>query len=149
MKAGTDLHAYSNRRYFPGTPLQILLSDPQFGFKPVAEYTELLRSWVSALGEAGVDLVQYGQREKDLWQPYCVNCIERPRILGFVYGASISNWHVFVEHPGDRYAGIFWGLVENPEKSVPGAWIEEPVYLCEDGYFRWKQGRRKGRRSRV
>lgn len=121
-----------------------------------------LRIWLELLESIGIDLTSYGQEEERLFrqlrrkskcdQPWhkwhtCVACghydeygnwhsSTRPcsTLIAFTYGATISDWKLWVVHRGDEYAGQFWRIVEQDnlkieglghhEQYMPGGWIE-------------------------
>lgn len=59
----------------------------------------------------------------------------RPTLFSFSYGAAVSDWKLWEVHPGDQYAGQFWGMIEQigfpPEgdgfcgQDMPGGWLED------------------------
>lgn len=115
-----------------------------------------LTVWLGLLKYIGVDLAAYGEEEYRLFQqlrrtyecerPWdwwhgrevCA-CFDPdkdwgdpyPTMFAFSYGADLSEWKLWVLHPGDHYAGQFWQMVEEDglatqslDYSVPGGWIE-------------------------
>jgi hypothetical protein len=56
-------------------------------------------------------------------------------LFTFTYGAEPDDWELWLCHPGDRYAGPFWRMVEEPskvkvvehhvERRMPGGWLED------------------------
>jgi hypothetical protein len=55
-------------------------------------------------------------------------------LFTFDYGPDPDDWKLWLCHPGDRYAGPFWSMVEGPshvevehhvETHVPGSWLED------------------------
>lgn len=81
--------------------------------------------------DAGVDLLDFGSSQRcmpDLsicnmgWitvfgAPACMM-----RIIGFTYGSSSSDWHIWVSNPLDEWAGEFWEMIEHPERAIPVSW---------------------------
>lgn len=93
--------------------------------------------WLEDLVASGVDLVEYGRKEKeilDLSSPSeCVlfSCDWGLRsgddvghIVNFDFGAAPSDWHIWWSNPTDFMAGEFWAMIESPEELMPGSWIE-------------------------
>jgi hypothetical protein len=118
-----------------------------------------LNVWLAFLKRIGVDLVSYGEEESrlfqevrrsyicerpwDCWHGHDVcPCFEPgsqrndyyPTLFALSYGAELSDWKLWVHHPGDIYAGLFWQMVERDgvstekeeylERHVPGGWTE-------------------------
>jgi hypothetical protein len=118
-----------------------------------------LKVWLTFLKRIGIDLASYGEEESRLFQqvrrsyvcerPWdCWHgdavcpCFEPgsqrndyyPTLFAFSYGAELSDWRLWVHHPGDNYAGLFWQMVERDgvstekedylERYVPGGWTE-------------------------
>ena len=92
-----------------------------------------MRIWLEDLQSCGVDLLEYGKKEKELHghytevlgdcRSYSNGCTLR--LVGFTYGASPEDWKVWFSEPTDEYAGDFWWLVEQPdEKPMPGMWVD-------------------------
>ena len=144
---GGNLHAPCGKIHtHRGTPMQILLhrSHRYYGiwYHGADAHSQILRTWVKVVATAGVDLLTYGQTEQSLWRSALVENSNAPRIYGFHSGMKTNDWEVFVEQAGDRYAGIFWNLIERPEQTIPGSWIDEPEELWEDQHFRYLRERR-------
>lgn len=95
------------------------------------KYGQALVHWVDCLSRAGLDLVEYGNVEKEHMQraPHCQSLLEHWGVINFTSGPNIEDWRLWFRHPGDIFAGIFWELVENPYCRIPGAWLfEEPEH---------------------
>lgn len=92
-----------------------------------------LRDWINMLYEAGVSLVRYGKKEAKLfsqqWRTsqgvFWRLCNQHVKVYQIKYGANPSDWHLWVAHAGDCYAGEFWDMLEHPERTLPGAWIDD------------------------
>ena len=115
------------------------------------EVVQSLRQFVTALCTAGVDLAAYGAYESELGGVFHAKAerFQHGRVLyGFTYGSRPSDWSVLVEHPGDQFAGMFWSTIEHPERSMPGAWYEEPTPCWEDFYFNDLKRQRRDRHWR-
>ena len=100
--------------------------------------------WLEDLHAAGVDLLEYGRKEKEMLDDGLFNqdfeyfVLERGRpgkvlyrydrlvwhLISFTYGHSPSDWHLWFSEPTDEFVGDFWSMIESPLLSVPGAWIE-------------------------
>ena len=96
-----------------------------------------LKVWLEDLEDCGVDLLKYGRKEKALHdeipmlQDFMVDFLEdgefheiKWRLIGFSFGASPSDWHIWISEPTDCFAGDFWSMIEPPEMSIPGMWME-------------------------
>ena len=113
-----------------------------------------LHAWLTLLKSTGVDLQIYGQEEWNRFQAVRRDC-ERPwdwwhgvgahqcednpnqylpkykydpTLTAFTYGREVSDWKLWLLHPGDEYAGQFWRLIEQNGiycRHVPGGWVED------------------------
>ncbi|CAI7653058.1 unnamed protein product [Penicillium viridicatum] len=94
-----------------------------------------LKVWLRTLQEAGVDLELYGRIEERIWKTewipreshqlpdyHRLKGATKARLIGFSYGPSIEDWHLWVSEPSDSLAGEFWDLIERPVEVMPGAW---------------------------
>jgi hypothetical protein len=142
---GYDLHAGANSI----SPLLRLL---HHGGTSTERMRARLYAWLALLKSSGVDLHTYGQEEWNLFQAVRRDC-ERPwdrrhgvdahqcedfpddqyetihasTVTAFTYGEEVSDWKIWVLHPGDQYAGQFWRLIERNgifDRRVPGGWVE-------------------------
>ena len=125
IRQGAELHALdTNSR----TPFMMLLTAGIINSRE--GYNGALRCWIKVLGNAMVDLQQYGRIERLYMRKRYVQDDARHEglhgLLGFRYGRNVSDWGLYWRHPGDSFAGIFWLLIENPPCQIPGAWIEDP-----------------------
>ncbi|CAI7632127.1 unnamed protein product [Penicillium discolor] len=100
-----------------------------------------LKVWLKTLQEGGVDLERYGRNEERIWKTEWIpreshqlsdydrhSRTTKARLIGFSYGPSIEDWHVWVSEPSDSLVGEFWDLIERPVEVMPGAW---PINDCE------------------
>lgn len=114
-------------------------------------HDELLKNWVSDLTAGGMDLVAYGESEKEHYYRRGVLTLpQKPRevllgpkerifyapqrsLNGFTFGPNAEDWNLIWEwHPDpERLAGEFWTLIEDPPLAIPGSWVDEP----ESFYF--------------
>jgi len=142
---GADIHAVSIARRWPtnGVPQTPFISlfegldwlswngsTPQI-FQLVATI------WLEDLVASGVDLVEYGRKERETWDLSSISkdvpfffdwgLDSNPEIwhiVNFDFGAAPSDWHIWWSEPTDVLAGEFWAMIENPEEMMPGSWIE-------------------------
>jgi hypothetical protein len=84
-----------------------------------ADIWKAVKTWLQDLKDAGVDLEEYGEEEMSLSKSYS----DRPLpIYDFYkgrtpmrfasYGPAVEDWSFYALEPSDRFAGIFWKLVE-------------------------------------
>lgn len=95
-----------------------------------------LEIWLEDLNSSGIDLLEYGRREKLMYDQLAVSGrfwhFESGigyRLSRFVFGASPSDWSIEVEETfdGPGFFGDFWSSVEErepEEKAIPGMWVE-------------------------
>lgn len=102
-----------------------------------SSYNVALRMWLGDLQAAGVDLNQFGQKEKSLFDSETLNrCILIHqgrysgfiRLINFTYGPSPDDWHLWVSELSDDWFEDFWGLVEEQEDVMPGSWPGDNPY---------------------
>ena len=99
----------------------------------VAVSESVLQFWSAVMLGAGVDLIQYGEAESEgfkamLSQAECsddsgILRFHRCGVTGLAFGPTTQHWHFWIRHPGDVFAGMFWKLIESPERTMPGGWI--------------------------
>lgn len=116
-----------------------------------------LYAWLALLKSNGVDLHTYGQEEWNRFQALRRDCElpwdrwhgvdphrckdqsyrsrgyfhhqldNKSPLSAFSYGSDVSDWKLWILHPGDQYAGQFWTLIEQNgifDRHVPGGWVE-------------------------
>jgi len=98
-----------------------------------------MNSWISILSDCGVDLIEYGLREKSTWNSVAISTNYWPmspgdpfsdyyfgqrRLIGFDYGQSPKNWILWENEPTDEFAGEFWLMLDRKEEIMPGTWID-------------------------
>jgi hypothetical protein len=92
-----------------------------------------LKWWIQTLYEANIDLMDYGVKEKAVWDKIdvareCIYNISRSqfwrRFIGFSYGPSPKDWVFWGNEPWTEFAGEFWLMLERKEEVIPGTWIE-------------------------
>lgn len=95
-----------------------------------------LQQWVRVVQQAGVDLEEYGALERTmskkqpwyqaLWFWTSMAESDSPGYSDLAYDQHPENWHFWWEHFGDSFAGDFWDMIDHPERTMPGAWNDEP-----------------------
>ena len=133
VRKSADLNALNSKRY---TPFIYLLS----GVIAICHeddnhpWSFVLEIWLSDLRSSGVDLYEYGYREKELHENGTADRYFRGRMMrrrggnvealwrlvSFTYGSSPSDWHVHIERLGED----FWED-SDPAATMPGGWVEE------------------------
>jgi hypothetical protein len=95
------------------SPLGELMNRNELKF---AEIWKAVETWLQDLKDAGVDLEEYGEEEMSLSKSYSVEPSWTDRVgtlMRFVsYGPTVEDWIFYAPEPTDRFAGIFWKLVE-------------------------------------
>ncbi|MCJ1475934.1 hypothetical protein MMC13_004598 [Lambiella insularis] len=93
----------------------------------------LLKTWLEDLEASGVDLLEYGKKERAMHDhlPISQNCRDingeaysKLYLVEFTYGASPDDWHLSFLDPADFYAGQFCEMVDRPEVIMPGSWVD-------------------------
>ena len=146
VKAGANLHARDAR--YRRTPLIHALCHGSGD-------TNFLHAWLQELLGAGVDLYEYGKEEKRFlldmpsWSWDILRRHESPFAISFLsYGSQLCDWRFWPKHPGDELVGIFWDMIEHPERSLPGAWEEgSPDLDLATEVWNRKEARKHGRRQ--
>ena len=103
---------------------------------------DALQLWAGSLAEAGINLQKSGEKEVCKKLPPHRSRRMSNGFIPLTYGSAPENWHVWWEHTGDVYAGMFWELIEHGHRQIPGAWVEEEYIPWND---RWRQGQLRGR----
>jgi hypothetical protein len=99
--------------------------------------------WLTLLAKAGIDLSEYGRKEKLAyhcrypsisstrrsnetlwWTP------QKALSFTFSYGSRPQDWKFWLIPAMDNSFREFWDMVDHPERAMPGYWNNEP----EDGY---------------
>ncbi|KAJ9150296.1 hypothetical protein NKR23_g3788 [Pleurostoma richardsiae] len=124
-----------------GTPLASLLHAICLYFTASELLCEHLELWLGILKEGGVDLVEYGTKEKEILQHQrsddngCPAALVRLRIgdsssirwsyvRDFSFGPNPEDWSLCWDEYYEIIAGEFWDMVEGPITLMPGSWKE-------------------------
>lgn len=106
-----------------------------------------LRVLLAVLDDRGIDLVEYGRREFEIWRSElgavhmeAVSCVkflswdwyvyvwwQRPELMEAIhYGPTPEDWFISWDRYQD-YPEAFWNMVENPPRVevMPGTWVDE------------------------
>jgi hypothetical protein len=121
--------------------------DIQFDL-PVSAITDVLLPmimWLELLYDTGIDLIDYGRKEKELrlegrtvshcWfsiaprkfyeqSHVCSADVEKKYSISFEFGPKPSDWHFWITEEIDSSFEEFWDMVDHPERAMPGAWDE-------------------------
>lgn len=98
----------------------------------------VVQLWLEQLEAVGVDLSEYGKAEEFIWKNQTIlrefwvwdgisntHASAMLRVIGFTYGPSPKDWHLWMSDPTDTYVGEFWDMIERPVEVMPGAWPQE------------------------
>lgn len=135
------------------TPLTAMFTN-LYGIIPFSRYngnasenncTAVTSIWLEQLQLAGVDLVEYGQKEGEIhnrkrghkeWLDYDFSDrVWSHRLVSFTYGPDPSDWKFYFTQVMENYFVQFWDMVDHPERALPGAWVEDED---EDEKYSWK-----------
>lgn len=108
---------------------------------------QLLFTWLEDVERAGLDLVEYGRQEWEIFmgcdqlqlrrwfesvgwddgEDDCEDVISPSgfRLQSFTYGPRPTDWALIWILDAEEYAGEFWDNIENPPLLVPGGWVED------------------------
>jgi len=142
---GADIHAMSTAPRWPGSQVVLTpflsLFDGLWCLEWSSSVPQLFQrvttTWLEDLVASGVDLVEYGRKEKEIWHlssmsrnvPFSFDRGQGPdgdvwHIIDFDFGVAPSDWHIWWSEPTDFLAGQFWAMIESRGKLMPGSWIE-------------------------
>lgn len=111
-------------------------------YPSICQVADFVRTWLNVLDSCGVDLEEYGRKEKDVQKNeqvgnvvihgYTVNDSYQWGDRGlmsssfiFSYGPQVSDWQFWFIEQADPSFHEFWNMVEFPERGIPGAWNED------------------------
>ncbi|KAK5714013.1 hypothetical protein LTR15_010920 [Elasticomyces elasticus] len=146
VQTGADLHpCWRDRSGEDTTPLAAMIC--RFAESDNLKISTAVVQWIGALLLAKVDPEEYGRAEMDVLRKLrgtadSVSGAHVPYLVA--YGPTIGDWEFLEMHPGDIHAGLFWNMVEHPEASIPGAWLddEDQAVKIEDELMAGIQRRR-------
>lgn len=141
VSSGADLHSVSNRAnslIVPDgiTPFGELFSGLISGVRHYDDWRvllselsrQLLKLWLEDLEVSGIDLLEYGKKEREMHGQLQIRghpgYFLDGHLIDFTYGASPDDWRLLLSEPTDSYAQQFWEMVEPPELTIPGEWID-------------------------
>ena len=98
----------------------------------------ILLCWLEDVVYAGLDLLEYGRREKQLflekghaYRGHAVGwgCYREVywRLEDFTYGSDPKDWRFHWGLGCEELAGRFWKTMDNPPLHIPGAWVEDDM----------------------
>ncbi|KAJ5832506.1 hypothetical protein N7474_000817 [Penicillium riverlandense] len=108
-------------------------------------FDPIIQLWASELQFAGVDLANYGAKEKALYTFGVVNPdvyiyvgleksgpghdpetgeFLRFHFLSLEYGPRPEDWKLWASNPVDEMVWEFWEMIERGEQVMPGTWID-------------------------
>jgi hypothetical protein len=97
------------------------------GVSVIRDIGATISLWLQLLEDAGVDLVQYGWRELELFRSnegWDVQW-ECPLVWPISFEiASVKDFRFYWNEMTDEYAAEFWSLVEELVYSIPGGWVD-------------------------
>ncbi|KAK4952747.1 hypothetical protein LTR10_009554 [Elasticomyces elasticus] len=153
VRFGTDLHP--RWRDWSGkdmTPLAAMICKDygSYYYDDLGAPTKTVQQWLGALYLANADLEEYGRAEMDTLRKLRGTTIGHAPCVPYLvaYGPTPEDWAFLEMHLGDVYAGLFWHMVEHPEASIPGAWLddEDQAVEIEDSFVARRQRTKNNRR---
>lgn len=92
--------------------------------------------WLEILQDCKVDLASYGQREHEIIfggarHRHAIRAGRGGSCMwtGFSWGPEPEDWTIHLDPVVERYARDFWQLVDDPLLHIPGAWVDDEIYL--------------------
>ncbi|MCJ1382157.1 hypothetical protein MMC17_005269 [Xylographa soralifera] len=139
---GSDLHAYvfntCDCSELASTPFIDLLqgagcTGTSDGNLRCQKCNQLLKIWLEELAACGVDLQEYGEKEKAIH--HSIPMVKEFRtstnrdeyvwhLSSFTFGPSPDDWYLWESEHTDNFVGEFWSIVDPPELIIPGNWID-------------------------
>lgn len=141
----TPLLRLIQRSFDPKWPFCCQMEDRGSVLKRIQRCERTISTWLDSLRAAGVDLVKYGQEERQRrlnefgirrefgLEPSCHdenghNWWGYVRLIKFDFGECPSQWKFWWSEMTDKFAGDFWHMIEEQAISslkVPGAWVDD------------------------
>lgn len=136
LRLGADVHTIANGM----TPFLAFLEGY---FLNVSQFqnannacNSAIQAWLGNLEAVGIDLAAYGETEQYNWMNKASRrefsawnieeqCHDTRRVIGFAYGPSPKDWHMWLAEASDRFVGEFWDMIERPVEEMPGSWPEK------------------------
>jgi hypothetical protein len=119
---GADIHKFTHQREDIATAIAIV--------------------WLEQLQTAGIDLVEYERKEKQIhiqkqvskeWLPDRRDKGPFLRLISFKYGRKPADWQFWFTEVMESYFMQFWDMIDHPERALPCAWIDNENYgLCSN-----------------
>ncbi|KAK5163363.1 uncharacterized protein LTR77_010736 [Saxophila tyrrhenica] len=105
------------------TPFFNMILNSLMGVREAARVNHDIQQWVSCLAQGGMSLCTYGIAEHAHRQTLLTQGHWIPKtFVGLAHGSRPSDWYLWDKHPGDVFAGLFWDMLDHPERAMPGAW---------------------------
>ncbi len=149
--SNADLHTISDLNL---TPLMMGFKSLVFIWngllsKEIKTLSMFLQLWLLTLQQTGVDILQYGIKERHLHHSglVCKDFSRRQRtvkvgghgkttqavnssygtlrLIAIEPAALPADWRLWWSEPTDEFAGEFWGMCERVTPTTPGAWVNE------------------------
>lgn len=129
LSVGIDIHYIVNGR----TPLLSYIEGWLSERSSLAANGFVVQLWLEQLEAVGVDLSEYGKAEEFVWKNQTIRRELETwrgisitlRVIGFTYGPTPKDWHLWISDPTDSYVGEFWNMIERPVEVMPGSWPQE------------------------
>ncbi|KAK1547030.1 hypothetical protein CPAR01_00997, partial [Colletotrichum paranaense] len=112
----------------------------------------IMSVWLDVLTLNGTDLLEYGRKERRLYDEGLIlqhtyyelsHVSYGQRLLGITYGKSKDDWRFWWVAEYEHYVGDFWEMVHQVDLDVkvPGSWVDECDY---DHYSPYREERPRG-----
>jgi hypothetical protein len=143
VKSGSNMHAITRSGL---TPMLGVLKSFLFhyfwqpaGLRVNEQDNTAFQIWLKELHDSGVDLENYGKEETRLLESQrvdrewaCNGYYEsgsrirrfKIRLIGFSYGPGPEDWRFWFAPVMKDYFTDFWEMIEQPERAMPGAWVD-------------------------
>lgn len=107
--------------------------------------------WLQNLEACGIDLREYGRKEKKIQATSCVSnvftfwvikndgpywvTLRKEYSFIFSYGSKPSDWTFWLLEHLESWFLDFWDMVDHPERTIPGSWVEDNQAFDAKFYF--------------